>query len=569
MKNIFNTQTVSFQELLGNGKRYKVPDFQRDFSWNEENWEDLWHDMVALYEEQEPYHYMGNIVLQNTPESDKLFTIVDGQQRITTLSLFVLAVIYHLDRLTEEGIEPQANAERRRLIVEAYIGVKSISNLYYDSKLSLNENNNGFYTSKLLEFKKPLAYSKLRDSEKLLYNTYTYFCSQLAHYFTSMSGQQIASFLEKNVNKLIFIKITVDDDLSAYTVFETLNARGVELTTTDLLKNYIFSLIASQGKGGTFDIVKQDWQQIVDTTGLSQFPAFLRFYISSQGELVRKERLFKTLKRKINTSVEAIDLIDELKKTAYLYNAVLNPDDEFWNDHPKPSEIGDIRQSLFDLKLFGVRQPLPLLFAVYKHQIQFFSKILKWLVVVSFRYNVISKRNPNLMEKVYNKIASGLANGHIHSINEIKSHLKELYIEDSLFFDTFRTRQMVTNGKNKKIVKYILTALENQLSGSRESFEDKTFTIEHILPENYTEQAAESFAKEADNYVYRLGNYVLLEAKYNRQIGNKSFNEKSDVYKNSRFELAKIAAKYEDWNIKNINRFQSYMAQLAKTIWKI
>ena len=91
MKNILDTKTITFQELLGNGKKYKIPEFQRDFSWTEENWEDLWQDIIDIYEKKEPVHYMGAIVLQNTNDK-KTFIVVDGQQRITTLSLFSLRV---------------------------------------------------------------------------------------------------------------------------------------------------------------------------------------------------------------------------------------------------------------------------------------------------------------------------------------------------------------------------------------------------------------------------------------------------------------------------------------------
>ncbi len=72
MKNIFDTKTVTFQELLGNGKNYKIPEFQRDFSRTEENWDDLWQDIRDIYEDKELQHYMGAIVLQNTSDKKPL-----------------------------------------------------------------------------------------------------------------------------------------------------------------------------------------------------------------------------------------------------------------------------------------------------------------------------------------------------------------------------------------------------------------------------------------------------------------------------------------------------------------
>ncbi|MBE9468078.1 MAG: DUF262 domain-containing protein [Bacteroidetes bacterium] len=155
MKNIFDTKIVSFQELIGNGKKYKIPEFQRDFSWNEENWEDLWQDLIYIFEDKEPQHYMGTIVLQNLDDK-KTFLVVDGQQRITTLSLFIIAIVKSLKGLVENKIEVEENNERINKILDSYIGEKSISDLYYKSKLTLNENNDSFYQSRILEFKEPI-----------------------------------------------------------------------------------------------------------------------------------------------------------------------------------------------------------------------------------------------------------------------------------------------------------------------------------------------------------------------------------------------------------------------------
>lgn len=566
MKNIFDTKTVSFQELIGNGKKYKIPEFQRDFSWNEENWEDLWQDLIDIYTDKEPQHYMGTIVLQNLKEK-KTFLVVDGQQRITTLSLFIIAIVKNLKDLVENKIDVEKNEERIKKILDTFIGEKSISDLYYKSKLTLNENNDSFYQSRILEFKEPISIAKLRDSEKLLFNSYKFFYEQIRKYFSDISGSKLGKFLEKTLDGLTFIQITVDDDISAYTVFETLNARGVELTTTDLLKNYLFSIVASLGrKGIEFKILKENWQQIVDTVSLKKFPVFLRFYLNSKQEVVRKERLFKEIKKDIKEPKQAIEIIDILKETAYLYSAILNPNDDFWNELPNQKEI---RQSLSELKLFGVTQPIPLLFSIYKNKINWFSQILKLLVNISFRYNVIGKLNPNTMEKVYNKIAVKLNNGEIDSFSKIKEYLKEIYVDDNNFVIAFKSKILPTTGKSKTIAKYILTKIENQLANKEYNYNDANFTIEHILPENYNQEWGEFFSNEADKYIYRLGNYVILEEKKNRIIGNKSFSEKKKEYIKSQYFLAKNELNFEEWNITNLNIYQSRLAKYAKSIWKI
>ncbi len=85
----FNTRNDIFRKLLGNGLTYRIPRFQRDYSWGEEEWDDLWQDLLGtLNEDGEPAHYMGYLVLQS--KDDKVFDVIDGQQRLTTLSLIVL-----------------------------------------------------------------------------------------------------------------------------------------------------------------------------------------------------------------------------------------------------------------------------------------------------------------------------------------------------------------------------------------------------------------------------------------------------------------------------------------------
>ena len=88
--NILNTRTINYMELIGNGKLYRVPSYQRDYSWSQEQWEDLWNDIVELQPRSEDRHYMGALVVEG--RSDREFLVIDGQQRLATLSLFALAV---------------------------------------------------------------------------------------------------------------------------------------------------------------------------------------------------------------------------------------------------------------------------------------------------------------------------------------------------------------------------------------------------------------------------------------------------------------------------------------------
>ena len=109
MKQNLDTKTVTFSELIGNGRTFLVPRFQRDYSWEQDHWEDLWYDICEL--EIERFHFMGYVVLQKA-EEEKRFVIIDGQQRFTTLSIIALAIIKILEDLVQDGIQPEENKQR-------------------------------------------------------------------------------------------------------------------------------------------------------------------------------------------------------------------------------------------------------------------------------------------------------------------------------------------------------------------------------------------------------------------------------------------------------------------------
>jgi len=152
ISNLLDTSTVSLSDVIGNGKTYEVPPYQRDYSWKKDQWEDLWNDIITI-KDTNNVHYMGSIVLQNM--GDKHFHVIDGQQRFSTLTLLVLATIQKLKDIIESGVDVAENNERISLIQKKFLGDKDPGSLTYSSKLKLNENNNSFFQTNLLVFRNP------------------------------------------------------------------------------------------------------------------------------------------------------------------------------------------------------------------------------------------------------------------------------------------------------------------------------------------------------------------------------------------------------------------------------
>ena len=558
INNLLDTSTVSLSDIIGNGKVYKVPSYQRDYSWKQDHWEDLWTDILTILN-GDSIHYMGSVVLQN--KGDKRYSVIDGQQRLSTLTLIVLATIKVIENLVSRNIDKESNQERISLLTKKFLGDKDPGSLTYSAKLELNENNNSFFQTHLMVFRKPMNEKTLKDSDRLLWQAYNFFLEKTATHFQKCEkGEELANFLNKQVaERMMFIQIVVEDELSAYTVFETLNSRGVNLTVTDLLKNFLFSLSTAVD----LDHVKDKWRKIIETVGLDNFPVFLRHYWISKSKLIRQEYLFRAIKEVVKTSPQVIYLLDELEKNAQLYNALSNSSDTFW--------IGqrEQRRRVKEIELFKEKQALPLLLASYNSlSVDEFTKVLRVVSVITFRYTVIGGLYTNLKEEIYNRAAIKISNKEINTASSIAREIKALYPSDQDFKNDFSTTVIVTK-RNKKLVRYILFEIENHLAQTDVDYEDSPATIEHILSESGGEEWADNFPVSIqESFVYRLGNYTLLEDDKNRECGTKSFETKKAIYQTSQYHVSKQIVSVA-WTPHALDNRQAKLSEYASAIWRL
>ncbi|TAE95425.1 MAG: DUF262 domain-containing protein [Oscillatoriales cyanobacterium] len=558
--NLLETRTTSFGDLIGNGKIYRVPPFQRDYSWTEENWEDLWQDILMLHNNLSVSHYMGAIVLQSSATADKEFTVIDGQQRLATLSIIAVAVIEKIRLLVEQNVQPEANRERQEILKRTYLGDRDPRSLRYSSKLFLNENNDDFYQSNLVNLRKPLNIRSLSKSNQLLWQAFDYFSQELEKMpDIFQDGEKLTAFLGDTVaQRLLFIQISVEDELNAYTVFETLNARGLELTSTDLLKNYLFSLF--QGPDD-LKAAQRQWKRIINMVQMEELPAFFFFFLSLNYSRVRRERLFKLVRESVKNAQQAFDLLDKLENFSSLFVALGSPNDEFWRDTPQNQPY--IRA----LNLFRVKQVYPTLFAAYqKFSAEDFTRLLKLVVAISFRYSIVSSLNPNELELLYNNAALDITSGKITGMRQVFDTLRPGYVKDEKFQQDFALLSLSTKGQKRKLVRYIFCNLEADESGIEVN--EDSFSIEHILPEVPTDEWRQNFTDvQIEEMVYRLGNLSLLEPSFNRDIGQKNYQIKREKYQQSVYALTKnILA--EDWTPDAIAARQRNLARRAVHIWQ-
>ncbi len=560
----FNTSNQTYRQLMGNGLIYYVPRFQRDYSWTDEEWDDLWADIQNLFlTDSEPEHYMGYLVLQS--KDNKKFDIIDGQQRLTTLSIFTLAVLKNFEKLISDGVDPENNNKRQEQLRGSFIGYLDPITLIPQSKLTLNRNNNNFYQNYLVPLQK-LPLRGLKATEHQMRKAFEWFDSKVGQeYGYKKDGAVLATLLDHLSDKLFFTVITVTDELNAYKVFETLNARGVKLSSTDLLKNYLFSVVHREsGDDRELNILDERWEILVGKLGSESFPDFLRAHWNSRNKLVRSSDLFKTIRSKVLNRKQVFELVREMESDADPYVALSRPEDTIWNSEQK--------EFIEELRMFNVRQLYPLLLAGFrKFDSKNLSLLLKACSIISFRYNVIGNQPTNEQERVYTNVAEQLHNSKLNSIQDVLQSLRSIYPNDNSFYSSFCEKQLKTaQSRNKRIVRYILFKIENYVSGNNYDLDSDDYNIEHVLPEFPENDWSQFTDRDHELFVYRIGNMTLMKANENRELGNKSFGQKKIVYINSIFEITqKISTDNQGWTMERIAHRQKWMANQAKTIWRI
>ncbi len=554
------SQFITLNTIIGNGKSYQVPSYQRDYSWDKEDWEDLWNDIEEI-----PYdktHYLGYLVLQSIKTDEEAFWIIDGQQRLTTLSILALAVIATLKKWQDLGIDAEGNKIRHEELTKKYIGNYSLSNFVLNPKIKLNRNNDDYYKSFLLNFRQHAALTKLKPSQRLLQKAYNYFYTQIESKFSdNQSGIDLTNLLEKIVgNGIVFTQIIVSNDLDAFKVFETLNARGVKLSTADLLKNYLFKLSHELGDL-ELEEAERRWQNITNTIQSNDLTTFIRHYWNSKYKLERQTTLFKAIKREIYSARDAFEFLNELETVSIFYSAFNNPDDNIWESQEK------VHLKLVTLLKVTTCYSL-MISALINLPRSDFKILLRELSVFVFRYNICDL-NPNEAERIFSKVANDIADKTITNVKDAILALKPIYVIDGDFEQIFSTISINTKRK-KDLVKYILVKIENQIANTDYQAEDAVATIEHILPENPGSVWEADFSNESqtDN-IYRLGNYGLLEASINNKLDhNMPFVEKLEAYKLSSYKLSNEYCNYEKFMPSTIALRQNKMAKMAKAIWK-
>jgi hypothetical protein len=546
----------NFQELVANGVKYTIPKFQRNYAWEQKQWEDLWADIECL--KQEHFHYMGYIVLQQKGQYD--FTVIDGQQRLVTLSLIILAAMRTIQDLVDNGVDVEKNKERLTEITARFIGSKDFVSLKVTSKLSLNRNNNRFYRD-ICSLLKPPNLRGLIASNQLLKKAFEFFLSQPI----GNTGREIAAFIERLSNGIVFTKIIVPDDLNAYKVFETLNSRGVQLSTPDLLKNFLFSIITSHDEmtDDRVDELDEEWWTIISQLGENNFTDFIYYHHNLQKKSVTKTELYRSIKRLADTPENAYAYLRSLTEYAPIYASLLNHHDEWWANQTENYQA--VRKYLQGLNLFNIKSAFTVLMVAFtKFSSTEFIKLVKYIYVLSIRYNVICHDSPTEQEKQYNQMAMKIFQNDYVRASHLKNgdEFRKLYPHDKRFFNAFEFHQIPSRQFSKQI-RFLLAEIESYLNHQVDYTKTR---LEHVCPYHPEQGWHQGFGTGTNDIKDRLGNLILLDKDELKRV---NFNDKKAFYLKTPFVLAQKIAEYDEWNLPNLNDYQAWLAEQAVNTWRV
>jgi hypothetical protein len=549
---------------------YRIPRFQRPYSWTRENIQEFWDDVIR---DNPPDYFIGSMVVFK--DGNQRFGVVDGQQRLTTI-MILLAVLRNA--LSKLGFNPLAEG------IQGLIERKNIDNV--PEFILSTETSYPFFQDHILKMGQPDTPVTPMKEEGNLEAAYEQFTALVSAVVDADMNDPSVSEAKKPDNarkklvgirdavlglKVIFVKLDDEDD--AYIIFETLNTRGKDLSLTDLVKNHLNKHL--KAGSASVDQTKVKWEKILETIEGSsielQTDAFIHHFWLSRYDYRPAKTLFKELRQRV-TIAGAKEFLNSLVADAQLYRGIHEVAFGKWTKQER-----DISDSLQALQIFHVSQQTPSVLSLvraYKDQQKIKMNHLKdgLLAIEKFHFlgsAVTAQRSSGGVSAMYASLGRRLFEAKSQAdclpvIKELKEKLRErvpsLEEVKALFPEIVFTDEIT---KQKRLVKYILSEfLKDQSPGV--SIDYDAMTIEHLVPRSEI-----GVADFSEAVIGQLGNLILVSEDLNTQLANKPFAEKKKILQGKSILPAHLVPA-SAWTAKDISNRTIAMAEQAfKKIWKI
>ncbi|MEG5158954.1 DUF262 domain-containing protein [Microcoleus sp. AT3-A2] len=535
---------TKLQKILEGTQQYLVPLFQRPYSWEKQQWENLWNDLIDLTEQETiTPHFMGSIVTLQTisvPEGVSKYLLIDGQQRLTTI-LILLAVVRDRAKQQKETNKLAEQINNTILINPYETGLE----LY---KLQPTQADRW-------SFHHIIDHGSLNSETSLINECYRFFDKKI-----SQKNIELSLIKTAIISGFSLVSILLDKDENPHLVFESLNAKGKPLSQADLIRNYFFMKINEEEQQKNY---AKYWEPMQAALG-DNLTEFIRHYLMKYGREVKNDQVYLTLKDRVNVK-NALESLEDLAKFADYYNKLINPSQE---------TNKSINSLLMRIKRLELTTVYPFLLNCYddysegKFSIDEFVEVLKILenfiirrFVCNLPTNSLNKMFPSLYSQIRQKIDQNFMVGLKETLSS------KNYPKDEKFKSMLKEVELYGVKKSEK-ARLILESIE-QSFGHKEGVSFNNLSIEHIMPQKLNKDWEKSLREDweitHELLLHTLGNLTLTG--YNPELSNHRFPKKREILLESHLELNQYFQEKTTWNREDIEQRSEDLAEICLKIW--
>lgn len=525
---------------------YQIPKYQREYAWSKQQWDELFDDLLEE-DHSSSGHFLGTIICINRTSNateESVLELVDGQQRLTTLSILMAAIHKflndHNDDLDEDG-HVELNLLRRRLVLKGPTRIRV--------RPQVQNNNQRDY----LHVLKAAGLDVKTEPVKFLGNrrimkSYTHFRALVEQHSGPKGSVEPILDLLKRVNRAILVKLEVESASDAFTLFESLNNRGIPLTPIDIIKNSILAAAdKKRQKDFTADHVFDQWNELLTDLGDDykiQERFFRHYYNAFKDELpavpktpiATRSNLIRIYEKVIATDLEK--RLEDILLCGEVYRRIVG---NLQYDEPRTA----LDEALANLaRVQGAPSEALLLYLMtYQDDLDLTEAMLESIteILTSFfvRRNLTGDPATNVLQRLFMSIIADVSRMTGQQIvAAVRKRLRKVVSDDAAFYAKLLGPLY---NENADVTRYILVALA-QAGMTNETFRDLwerdgkqyRWTIEHILPQGpglpkewqNMLGGAEKAAAIQQQHVHRIGNLTITG--YNSTLGNKSFHFKKN-----------------------------------------
>ncbi len=551
MPDFYTTEKRTLGVVLSNTTPpLRIPDYQRDFSWEEQQISEFWNDL-AHFDLQYPggningkEYFLGATVFVNNQTYN---LILDGQQRLATATILLAAL---RDKIREYNLDAANQIQSNFISFQDHLAGGNLP------KLQLNEFDRSFFRDSIQSFPR-LETAPTKNSHKLILKAYVYLAARVKEGWDGNGGGEngfrwAARLTKTLADHVSLVTVVSTDEDHAASIFETLNDRGIGLSTADLLRSWLLhhSPVADKEE------IIECWSDVFDSAGTSEgAQALIRLsWVSRYGD-VKERSLYKIISRKLtDTHTTSLEYSRQLRSDALFYRRV------------REGDTTDVRERDVWLGLATVRAQsgYALLIAANRHLTEDARRrISSALFSLITRHNIICDKDRAKFESTMFAAAKTISDG--GDENAALALLRALSPTDDEVRQSFATLSFPRS--QSSIAQCVLRPLEYALRGTEELIiaTPEKVHLEHIYPQKPA--AAERWPNH-DEYVGRIGNLTLLDRRLNQEAQNTGFaTKKAEFYAHSQLLLTKELLDKNVWTEAEIIERQKHLCDLAVDVW--